>query len=278
MAAKKRFDAVIVAVSANNVIKVVEQLDAVYPGVEVWCALDNDIEAASQGKGNTGIKVGIDVMKRFPNVRCTRPLFSDDQLTPAGKIPNDFNDLVAISGITEANRQLFSNDNRVKLSAHPFEAELLALSVAPTGKQHRRTFSRQLIACIDAGMLLCPAKMSPKELIAVISSQLKAAVLMMRSVIRLSAASSAGSNRSAKRLSRSVRSAIALLMQRFARTISHISDSTRHRSPLRFLRILSRCMALLSFAPEWVRASRNTCCDHSCIHQIAGVRLHTVSA
>jgi len=173
MAAKKRFDAVIVAVSANNVIKVVEQLDAVYPGVEVWCALDNDIDAASQGKGNTGIKVGIDVMKRFPNVRCTRPLFSDDQLTPAGKIPNDFNDLVAISGITEANRQLFSNDNRVKLSAHPFEAELLALSVAPTGKQHRRTFSRQLIACIDAGMLLCPAKMSPKELIAVISSQLK---------------------------------------------------------------------------------------------------------
>lgn len=119
MAAKKRFDAVIVAISANNVIKVIEQLIALYPGLEIWCALDNDIESASAGKGNTGLKVGIDVMKRYPNVRCTRPLFVDGQLNPAGKIPNDFNDLASISGIAEANRQIFANENRVKISANP---------------------------------------------------------------------------------------------------------------------------------------------------------------
>lgn len=167
MAAKKRFDAVIVAVAANNVIRVIEQMDAIYPGVEVWCALDNDQAAAQEGKGNTGIKVGIEVMKRFPNVRCTRPLFLEGETSLS-----DFNDLYMAHGVTETNRQLFSNENRVRLSANPFEAELLALSVSPTGKQHRRAFSRQLVSCIDAGMMQCPAKMSPRELISLICAQL----------------------------------------------------------------------------------------------------------
>ncbi|MBA5234790.1 hypothetical protein H2Y56_22165 [Pectobacterium aroidearum] len=167
IAAKKRFDAVIVAIAANNMIRVVEQLDAVYPGLELWCALDNDHQAARAGKGNTGIKAGIDIMKKYPNVRCTRPLFSETENF------SDFNDLMVSRGIAETNRQLFSKENALKLSSHPFDAELLALTVAPTGKQHRRAFSRQLIACIDAGMLLCPSKLSPKELIAMISNQIK---------------------------------------------------------------------------------------------------------
>lgn len=170
MAAKKRFDAVIVAVAANNVIRVIEQLDAVYPGLEIWCALDNDQAAAKAGKGNTGIKVGIDVMKRFPSVRCTLPLFSEEE----GDL-SDFNDLFIARGVTETNRQLFSKDNRVNLPANIFQAELLALSVAPNGKQHRRAFSRQLSTCIDAGMMQCPSKLSPQELITVICAELKKA-------------------------------------------------------------------------------------------------------
>ncbi|ENG6269780.1 hypothetical protein ABU553_003745 [Yersinia enterocolitica] len=168
MAAKKRFDAVIVAVAANNVIKVVEQLNSLYPGIEIWCALDNDQKSATEGKGNTGIKTGIEVIKKFPNVKCTRPLFNKDE-----NEFSDFNDLFQAKGITETNRQLFAIENRLKISGNIFDAELLALSVAPTAKQHRRAFSRQLTACIDAGMMLCPSKISPQELILLICAELK---------------------------------------------------------------------------------------------------------
>lgn len=156
--AKKRFDAVIVAVSANNVIKVVEQVLGLYPGMEVWCALDNDQKSARSGKGNTGLRVGIDVMKKFPQVRCTYPQFDADQPDLS-----DFNDLHLTRGVTETNRQLFSKQNRLALPGNNFDAELMALQVAPTGD--RRAFSRQLVRCIDAGMMYCPSKMSPQELI-----------------------------------------------------------------------------------------------------------------
>ncbi|TQS65032.1 hypothetical protein DSB75_26040, partial [Salmonella enterica subsp. enterica serovar Typhimurium] len=116
--AKKRFDAVIVAVSANNVLKVVEQIYNLYPGMEVWCALDNDQKSAKNGKGNTGLKVGIEVMKKFPQTRCTYPIFNDDESELS-----DFNDLMLARGITETNRQLFSKQNRLALPANIFDAE-----------------------------------------------------------------------------------------------------------------------------------------------------------
>lgn len=159
--AKKRFDAVIVAVSANNVIRVVEQIVDLYPGMEVWCALDNDQKSARNGKGNTGLKVGIEVMKKFPQVRCTRPIFSADEIEYS-----DFNDLHQAHGATETNRQLFSKENRLSLPANIFDAEMLSLRVAPLAD--RRAFSRQLVRCVDAGMTLCPSKLSPQELISLI--------------------------------------------------------------------------------------------------------------
>ncbi|MJN99573.1 hypothetical protein DNX92_23720 [Salmonella enterica subsp. enterica] len=164
--AKKRFDAVIVAVSANNVLKVVEQIYNLYPGMEVWCALDNDQKSAKNGKGNTGLKVGIEVMKKFPQTRCTYPIFNDDESELS-----DFNDLMLARGITETNRQLFSKQNRLALPANIFDAEMLALAVAPVAD--RRAFSRQLIRCIDAGMTQCPSKLSPQELISLIKIKLE---------------------------------------------------------------------------------------------------------
>lgn len=163
--AKKRFDAVIVAVSANNMIKVVEQVVNLYPGMEVWCALDNDQKTASKGKGNPGLKAGIEVMQKFPQVRCTRPLFSNDELELS-----DFNDLHAAHGVTETNRQIFSKENRLQLPGNSFDAEMLSLSIAPVAD--RRAFSRQLVRCIDAGMTQCPSKLSPQELIALIKMKL----------------------------------------------------------------------------------------------------------
>lgn len=163
--AKKRFDAVIVAVSANNMIKVVEQVVNLYPGMEVWCALDNDQKTASKGKGNPGLKAGIEVMQKFPQVRCTRPLFSSNELELS-----DFNDLHVAHGVTETNRQIFSKENRLQLPGNSFDAEMLSLSIAPVAD--RRAFSRQLVRCIDAGMTQCPSKLSPQELIALIKMKL----------------------------------------------------------------------------------------------------------
>ena len=160
-AARKRFDAVIVAVAANNVIKVVEQVLNLYPGMELWCALDNDQKSARNGKGNTGLRVGIEVMKKFPQVRCTYPRFEAEEVELS-----DFNDLHQARGVTETNRQLFSKENRLELPGNLFDAELLALSVAPLSD--RRAFSRQLVRCIDAGMMYCPSKISPQEMIALL--------------------------------------------------------------------------------------------------------------
>lgn len=164
--AKNRFDAVIVAVSANNVIKVVEQVLDLYPGMEVWCALDNDQKSARNGKGNTGLRVGIEIMKKFPQVRCTYPQFDASEADLS-----DFNDLHQARGITETNRQLFSKANRLSLPGNVFDAELMALSVSP--RVDRRAFSRQLVRCIDAGMMYCPSKMSPQEMITVLRNTLE---------------------------------------------------------------------------------------------------------
>lgn len=164
-AAKNRFDAVIVAVSANNVIKVVEQVMNLYPGMETWCALDNDQKSARNGKGNTGLRVGIEVMKKFPQVRCTYPQFEASETDAS-----DFNDLHKLRGIAETNRQLFAKANRLALPGNVFDAEMLALSVSPLAD--RRAFSRQLVRCIDAGMMYCPSKMSPQEMIALLRNTL----------------------------------------------------------------------------------------------------------
>lgn len=166
MAAKKRFDAVIVAVSANNLPKVVEQIYDLYPGMEVWCALDNDQKTAREGKGNPGLKAGIEVMKKFPQTRCTYPQFDPDELKLS-----DFNDLMLSQGVTETNRQLFSKKNRLVLPANIFDAEMVALSIAPSAD--RRAFQRQLIRCVDAGMTQCPSKLSPQELISLIKMKLE---------------------------------------------------------------------------------------------------------
>ena len=164
-AAKKRFDAVVVAVSANNVIKVVGQLVDLYPGIELWCALDNDQRSQRDGKGNTGLRVGLEVMKKYPAVRCTYPRFNTDESTYS-----DFNDLQQARGITETNRQLFSKDNRLTLPGNIFDAELLALTVAPVSD--RRAIAKQLVRCIDAGMTQCPSKLSPQELVSLIKATL----------------------------------------------------------------------------------------------------------
>ncbi|WP_237387314.1 plasmid replication protein, CyRepA1 family [Xenorhabdus sp. Sc-CR9] len=164
LAAKNNFDAVVVAVSANNLINVVEQLVNVYEGVKIWCALDNDEHTARvKGKGNTGLRMGIEIMKKFPSVRCIRPIFptvEDGQ--------SDFNDLYVKFGANETHEQLKSNRNQFRIADNIFDAELALLSVIDN-----KNFKKQLNKCVDAGMVYCPTKYTPRELVIEIERKLR---------------------------------------------------------------------------------------------------------
>ncbi|WP_208607605.1 hypothetical protein [Xenorhabdus thuongxuanensis] len=84
-------------------------------------------------------------MKKFPSVRCTRPIFptiEDSQ--------SDFNDLYVNFGQNETSRQLRANENRFRISDNSLDAELGLLSVVETKNQKK--FRQQLNKCIDAGM------------------------------------------------------------------------------------------------------------------------------
>ena len=167
LAAKKRFDAVIVAVSANNLPHVIERIIKTYEGVKVWCALDNDQASAMKGKGNTGLLTGLEILRRFPGVVCTRPLFSATDLENEF---SDFNDLHVKHGLQEVGKQLGAVDNRLK-PANELDAELMKLEVM---NRDRKKYARQLMRCVNVGMKSCPAVLSPRELIDIIKGRVTA--------------------------------------------------------------------------------------------------------
>ena len=172
LAARNRFDAVVVAISANNMKPVVEQLVSVYEAVKVWCALDNDQLSAQKGKGNTGLLHGLDIQRQFPGVVCTHPAFTADEV--ARKF-SDYNDLHVAHGLPEVTRQITSKENRLK-PANDLDAELLKLALMErfdkAGNASKK-FMRQLIRCADVGMKSCPAIFSPRELIGLIGDRLE---------------------------------------------------------------------------------------------------------
>ncbi|WP_228254645.1 hypothetical protein [Klebsiella pneumoniae] len=43
-------------------IHVVEQLVNMYPAAKITCALDNDRKSSAEGKGNTGLRTGFDIL------------------------------------------------------------------------------------------------------------------------------------------------------------------------------------------------------------------------
>lgn len=163
---RNEFDAVVMALSANNMLPVIEQLVECYPGVEVWAALDNDAKSAAKGKGNTGLATGIEILKKYPQVKCIYPRYKNPELC------SDFNDLHSISGIKKTKSQLFSRENRLTVPTNAFEAELQQLSFTPT--ENSKKFLQQLVRVISAAMLFCPYPYSPRDITVSISSRLKA--------------------------------------------------------------------------------------------------------
>lgn len=162
---KKRFDAVVVAVSANNMIHVVEQLVNLYPAAKITCTLDNDRLKESEGKGNTGLRTGYDIITKFNGIKCVYPTFEDD---PQMKC-SDFNDLHSLRGLKEVARQL--KKNQLSNDANLLSLTLNKLRTLPL--QNRRMFAKELLRAVDLGMLTCPVPNSPKELIRLFNATLR---------------------------------------------------------------------------------------------------------
>ncbi|KKZ18090.1 hypothetical protein AAY84_12105 [Serratia marcescens] len=163
--ANKPFDAVIMAVSANNIPNVVKTLVEEFPAIEVWCALDNDKEKSKIGKGNTGLATGLKILSEFPQVKCVYPIFQD------GEKGTDYNDLMLLKGIVETKKQIYSHNNKLASSSNAFEANLQLLSVI--AQQPEQTFLRHLSELVSTGMSSCPRRYSPGELCKLIASRLK---------------------------------------------------------------------------------------------------------
>jgi putative DNA primase/helicase len=152
----KRFDAVVVAVSAANMIPVIEQLTDLCPSAKLTAILDNDREKESKGKGNTGLRTGFDIKARFPQVKCVYPIFEDD---PSLKC-SDFNDLYALRGPVETARQL--DKSVLQCGQNALSLALRRLKTVPY--ENGGSFAKVLCKAINVGMLSCPAQISPKNL------------------------------------------------------------------------------------------------------------------
>ncbi len=147
LADPERFDAVIMAVSANNMKHIVDQLIGLESAAEIVCLLDNDRKAP--GEGNTGMRTGVEILQAYPdhNIRCQFPTFD-------GPTGNDFNDLFVQAGKKETARQLKATENRLAMPGNLFDSALLKLSFADT---RQPSFEKLAFECVDTGMLSCPA-------------------------------------------------------------------------------------------------------------------------
>lgn len=164
---RNEFDAVIMALSANNMLPVIEQLVECYPGVEIWTALDNDAKSANKGKGNTGMATGIAILQKFPQVKCIFPSYSEPDKC------SDFNDLHNLIGIKKTRDQLFSRANRLTVPTNTFEAELQQLTFAPTEPKQHKKFLKQLARVISSAMCYCPHPYSPRDITDAITGKLR---------------------------------------------------------------------------------------------------------
>ena len=159
-----RFDAVVVAVSAGNMIHVVRQLIDLECGFDITCALDND--RSKPKKGNTGLMAGLEILEAFPDVgiKCIFPTFYDEK-------GNDFNDLFVLNGRTETVSQMKAQANRLTRPANLYDAALQKLRFM--SQENTAQFEKQVFQCVDVAMLSCPGELSRDEVKAMIADRLK---------------------------------------------------------------------------------------------------------
>jgi putative DNA primase/helicase len=164
---KHYFDAVVSAISANNMINVVEQLISLFPTAKITCLLDNDRKTETEGRGNTGLRTGFQIIEKFPQVNCVYPTFDDNLPIEC----NDFNDLHEWLGLSEVSRQIRSSKNKLKKSGDLLNLALRKLKTVQ--QSDRRRFAKELMRAVDLGLLTCPVPNSPQELFRTVCAALR---------------------------------------------------------------------------------------------------------
>ena len=159
--------AVIVAIDADNMIKVVQAYQQKAPYLELKLALDNDMWKQREGKGNKGMLIGMDLLTEFDELRAYAPNFNK---VDACYRPTDWNDLHLKAGLKEVARQLKGNVARVKCEGDLFEKSLQRL-----GYIMRENVQREAAKCVQMGMTVGMPKYKPSDVVATIRTTAQAA-------------------------------------------------------------------------------------------------------
>jgi putative DNA primase/helicase len=139
--------AVIVALDADNMIKVVQEYRRKKPYLDLLLAVDNDMWKCAEGKGNKGMLVAIDLLSEFDELKAYAPKF--DTIDPSYK-PTDWNDLHRYKGLAAVALQLKRSMARVKIEGDLFEKSLMR--IAYIQNREKGPLHEELKKCIVAGM------------------------------------------------------------------------------------------------------------------------------
>lgn len=154
--------AIIVALDAGNMRKVVSEYQQKAPYLQLLLGVDNDMWKQRQGKGNAGMLVAMDLLAEYDELKAYAP---DFEKVDACYQPTDWNDLHVRAGLKEVVRQLKGSIARVKCDGDMFERSLERLKYIQ--------FSDAMPAatqCVLAGMQVGMPKYRPSDIISTIKA------------------------------------------------------------------------------------------------------------
>lgn len=152
--------AVIVSIDSGNMKKVVEEYQQKRPYLELELALDNDCWKQKEGKGNTGLLTGLDILSQYKTIKARAPRFDD---IDASFQPTDFNDVHVYAGLKAVAKQIKGNKTRFYAFADPFENALKRLLYIQFNNQS--LLKKELLKTATKGMQVGMPKYRPSDIV-----------------------------------------------------------------------------------------------------------------
>lgn len=152
--------AVIVALDAGNMIKVVHAYQQKAPYLQLMLGVDNDMWKQRQGKGNAGMLVAMELLAEYDEVKAYAPDFAK---VDSCYQPTDWNDLHVRAGLKEVVRQLKGNMARVKCEGDLFEKALQRINYIQFSD-----VMTEAAKCVQVGMQVGMPKYKPSDVVATI--------------------------------------------------------------------------------------------------------------
>lgn len=157
--------AVIVALDAGNMIKVVREYRQKAAYLDLLLAVDNDMWKQRQGKGNAGMLVAMELLAEDDDLKAYAPRF--DKVDPCYQ-PTDWNDLHVRAGLKEVMRQLKGHVARVKCEGDLFQRQLQRLPFIQ--HQNTKNITEECTKCVSVGMQVGAPTYSPTEVMTAITT------------------------------------------------------------------------------------------------------------